>query len=452
MTTATRQRWPGPGRLEVIREIPRLARDHQHFLWKLLEYADRHGDTVRLPFRFPTYLIRDPEDVRHVLVGKPRRYHKAGGLVGAADLIGEGLVSSEEPLHARQRKVMQPMFHHRSIRGWAAMMAERAEREMADWVDGEVRDLHGELTRLMISITGLAFFNLDLHREGRALGEDYTEALRLAIRRVSGLPLPLSVPSPANLRYRRVIERIDRRHETMIEERRRTPEEEWPDDLLSMLLAARFEDGEEMAARQIRDEVKTMVIAGHDTVTNSLSWVLHAISRHPEVEARLHDEWEAVLGGRAPALDDLPRLTYTEQVMAEAMRLHPPAWTLQRRAVESDELPGGLRLEPGEELIISQFVSHRNPEYFPEPSRFDPERFAPERREALPKFAYFPFGGGPRVCIGEPLARMEQLILLPAIGQRFRFEVPEGRGEPGYEPLLTLRPKEGLRMRLRRRS
>jgi len=450
-TSAPPTRWPGPGRLEVIRELPRLARDHQHLLWKLLEYAETYGDTVRLPFRFPTYLIRDPEDVRHVLVGKPLRYHKAGGVAAARELTGHGLVSSEEPLHARQRKVMQPMFHHRSIASWGEMMVRCAEREMAGWPEDGELDLHAELTRLMISITGLALFSLDLHREGRELGDAYTEALRLGIERVGGVALPLAIPSPANRRYRRVIEWIDRRHATIIADRQAMPDEERPDDLLTMLVQARFEDGEPMDPRQLSDEVKTMVIAGHDTVTNSLSWALHAISEHPEVEERLQDEWDAVLGGRAPTPQDLPKLGFTEQVLAETMRLHPPAWTIQRRVVEADELPGGLKLKPGDELMISQFVSHRNPRFFPDPSRFDPDRFASDRRGELPKFAYFPFGGGPRICIGEPLARMEQMILLPTLGQRFRFEVPGGRGAIGYEPLLTLRPKGGLRMRLRRR-
>jgi len=444
-------RWPGPSRLELIRALPRVRRDPRSFLGHLVGLAARHGVVVRLPLRYRTYMLRDLRDIKHVLVTNPRNYHKAGGLVIGKHLLGEGLVSSEEPLHGRQRKVMQPMFHRRSIARFAEMMVELTERQLADWRDGAEVEVFEQMMHLTISIVGRALCSVDLHREGRELGAAYEDAMRMVIRRQIGLEFPLWLPTPGNRRYRRALDKIDRNNWRMIGERRALPEDERPDDLLSMLIAARFEDGDAMSDQQLRDEVNTMVLAGHETAANSLSWMLHLVSRHPEVQQRLHAEWEEVLGGATATMEDLPKLAFTEQVANETMRLYPPAWTLQRRVMGPDRLPSGLEVDRGEELMICQYVNHRNPAHFPDPERFDPDRFGPGRREEIPKFAYFPFGHGPRYCVGEPFARMEQLVILSTLGQRFRFESVDDE-VVGLDPLMTLRPKGGLRLRLRARG
>jgi len=447
---ADRDRWPGPSRLRVLRDLPRLRRHRHGFLGYLTELAGEHGDVVRLPLRRRTYMLRDLDDIKHVLVTHAGNYHKSGGLVIGKHLLGEGLLSSEEPLHGRQRRVMQPMFHRRAIAGLAGMMAELTRRQTEGWRDGAEIDAFEEMMHLAISVVGMALCSVDLHREGRELGAAYEDAMRMMIRRQLGLELPLWIPLFGNLRYRRALAKIDRNNWRMIGERRALPEDERPDDLLSMLIAARFEDGEGMSDQQLRDEVNTMVLAGHETAANSLAWMLHLISRHPQVEERLHAEWEEVLGEREATVEDLPRLDYTAMVANETMRLYPPAWTLIRKAMAPDRLPGGLEVGAGEELLICQFVNHRNPAHFPDPERFDPERFAAGRREAIPKFAYFPFGHGPRYCIGEPLARMEQLVILSTLGRRFRFQAVDEQ-PIGLDPMATLRPKGGVRLRVRAR-
>lgn len=218
-----------------------------------------------------------------------------------------------------------------------------------------------------------------------------------------------------------------------------------------MILASHYEDGSSISDKLVRDEVITLILAGHETVANHMNWTFDLLNRHPEVLGRMRAEWNEVLGDRVPGIEDMPRLSYTTMVLAESMRLYPPAWTLARRVVHEDQLPSGLKVGPGDEILMTQYVSHRNPAYFPEPGKFDPERFAPGRREAIPKFAYYPFGMGSRVCIGEGFARLEAVILIVMIGRGFDFE-PVRKGPARTEALITLRPKNGMPVVVRRRG
>lgn len=440
-------RAPGPSHLEIAK---RFLFKRQSYIDHLVDLADTYGDTFLLPLAHPTFFIRNPDDIKHLLITNPLNYHKTGGPIVAGDLLGDGLISSEEPLHGRQRKLMQPMFHKAAINSFAGTMVDCAERQMSGWQDGTTIDLAMEMMHLTISIAGLTLFSVDLYREGRELGVEFANVMRLATRRQMTPPQLLRW-MPVDKAYAESLRKIDAAVSRIIADHKALPEDQRPNDLLAMILASHYEDGSSISDKLVRDEVITLILAGHETVANHMNWTFDLLNRHPEVLGRMRAEWNEVLGDRVPGIEDMPRLSYTTMVLAESMRLYPPAWTLARRVVHEDQLPSGLKVGPGDEILMTQYVSHRNPAYFPEPGKFDPERFAPGRREAIPKFAYYPFGMGSRVCIGEGFARLEAVILIVMIGRGFDFE-PVRKGPARTEALITLRPKNGMPVVVRRRG
>jgi cytochrome P450 len=281
---------------------------------------------------------------------------------------------------------------------------------------------------------------------GAAVGvlmEQFVSLIRFAPERF----VPEFIPTPRNLAYREAARRLDAVIYGILRERRRAARD--TGDLLSLLLGAQDEDGSRMTDRQLRDEVMTLFLAGHETTANALAWTWWLLAQHPEVEARLHAELHDALNGRAAALDDLPRLRYTECVVSEAMRLYPPAWAMGREALEDVEL-AGYRIPRGSQVLMSQWVMHRDPRWFEEPERFWPERWAGDLARRLPKFAYFPFGGGPRVCIGSSFAMIEAVLVLATLAQEFRLELVPGQTIRPW-PTITLRPRPGILMKLARR-
>ncbi len=434
----------GPSRLRILRDLPTIRRGLVEYLCRLVS---DYGETVHLPLLSPTYLVTNPEDIRHILVVNPRNFHKAGGLVISKEVFGAGLVTSEAPLHSRQRRVMQPMFHRSSIARLASQMATTVSSRVSSWRTGQVVDLSLEMMDLTLVIASAALFSVDTETTARDLGAAFTTAQRLITRRQRKVPLPLWLPTPTNRRYKEAVARIDRLISGIIESRRKRSHQ--PQDLLTMLLEARFENDAAMSDQQLRDEISTMLFAGHETVSNHLTWTWYLLSRNPDIEARLVREWSSVLAGSPPALEQVSALTYTEMVLAESLRLLPPVWTLHRRAVERDQLPSGLSLHPGDELLISQYVSHRNSLYFADPETFRPERWTSDFKQSLPAGVYFPFSLGPRSCIGDNFARLEAVVLLTTIGQRFKVSLVEK--DASKEALLTLRPRGGMRVTLQRR-
>jgi cytochrome P450 len=323
-----------------------------------------------------------------------------------------------------------------------AYAAARRDR----WRTGASIDVHREMLALTLAIVGKTLFDADVEHEAAEIGE----ALATTFESFQfGFFLPFGellerLPLPATLRFRKARARLDATIYRLIEERRNSGTDRG--DLLSMLLRARDTEGDGggMTDLQLRDEAMTLFLAGHETTANALTWTWYLLSQHPEVEARLHAEIDAALGSRVPTADDLASLPYTRMILAESMRLYPPAWILGRRALASFEA-GGYEIPRRSIVLMSQFVTHRDPRWFPEPERFDPGRFAPERQAERPKFAYFPFGGGPRVCVGEQFAWMEGVLALATIARRWRLSL-----EPGHpialQPIITLRPKFGMRM------
>jgi len=443
-------RAPGPRRRFPGSHILAMRRDPLAFLTQL---AREHGDVAR--FRMgpvEIHLLNRPEWIRDLLVTHAASFHKGRGLQRARRLLGDGLLTSENPKHLRQRRMMQPAFHHQRIKGYGDVMAEHATRTSARWKDGEMRDVAQEMTRLTLAIVGRTLFDSDVESEAEEIGGALTTALALF---ASTLTLPFMevfdrLPTPSNRRFARAKARIDATIDRMIGERRRAPGDRT--DLLSLLLLAADTEGDGggMTDAEVRDEAITLFLAGHETTANALTWTWYLLSQNPEVEARLHAEVDAALADRAPGADDLARLPYTEMVLAESMRLFPPAWIVGRRALENYEV-GGFTVPKDSIVVASQWVTHRDPRHFPDPERFDPERWRATAREARPKFSYFPFGGGPRVCIGEGFAWMEGILLLATLARRWRLRLAPGHPVVP-SPSITLRPRHGMNMSLEKRG
>lgn len=397
------------------------------------------------------FFLNHPDYVKDVLVTHHQKFVKGRALQRAKRLLGEGLLTSEDGFHRRQRRLAQPAFHRRRINAYGAVMTQYAWRTSDRWRDGETLDIWQEMMQLTLGIVGKTLFDADVEAEAEEIGEALTEVMEL----FGLMILPFSellekLPLPYTRRFDKAKSRLDETIYRMIEERRRSGTDRG--DLLSMLLLAQDEeeDGAQMTDEQVRDEALTIFLAGHETTANALTWTWYLLAQHAEVEARLHEELDAVLnGGRVPVIEDVPQLRYTEMVLMEAMRLYPPAWAIGRLAREDYEV-GGYTAPAGSLVLLSQYVMHRDERYFPDPLRFDPLRWTSEAREARPQYCYFPFGGGPRRCIGEGFALMEGILLLAALARNWRARLAAGHAVK-LNPLVTLRPKHGMRMMLEKR-
>lgn len=387
------------------------------------------------PRRF--LLASDPALIEQVLVRDAKHYTKHFGLRAFIPALGNGLVSSEGAYWRGQRKLIQPTFIPSRVRSYAPVMTKITKDALEQWSDGDELMINTEFSSLTSQIALRTLFDLvdDSDRQ------EFTETLKLAfdimterLRRV--LKAPLWLPTPENIRLKRAIADLDETVLGFIAAGR--ARDEPGDDLLSRLLAATRDDGSHMSDRELRDETMTLYLAGHETTALALTWTWVLLSRHPEVEDKLVDEWARVLRGRTPELEDMPNLPYTHAVLSESMRLYPPAYVIGREATTDLEL-GGYRVKRGYTVFVSQWVNHRDPRYFPDPERFHPERWEDNLAKRIPKFAYFPFGGGQRICVGNTFALLEAAIILAAVGQRFRFRIDDD-AELGFKPQITLMP------------
>jgi cytochrome P450 len=407
-----------------------------------------HGDvgTFRIGKR-RFYLISHPDLVRDVLVTHHRNFIKSYALQRARVLLGTGLLTSENPLHMRQRRLAQPAFHRDRVAAMAGTMVRYAEQAAERWRPGMEVDAGAEMNRLTLAIAGETLLGAGVEDEADEIRVALTDALGLFTRLHNPFGELLDkIPVPGTIRMRRARARLDATIYRAIAQRRVSGEAH--DDLLGMLLAARDEedDGAGMTDEQLRDELLTLFLAGHETTANALAWTWHLLDAHPEAEARLHEELRTVLGGRAPTAADYSALPYTRAVLAESMRLRPPAWTIGRQPLEDFEA-GGYRVRAGSIVLVSPWIVHRDPRWWSEPDAFRPERWmAPDFEASLPRFAYFPFGGGPRKCIGEGFAWMEGVLALATMARRWKLRLVPG-ARVVAEPRITLRPV-GLRMRV----
>jgi cytochrome P450 len=392
--------------------------------------------------------INDPGLIWEVLINQPQNFIKERTQRRMKILLGEGLITSDGEAHKRQRRIAAPAFHRQRIQNYGAMMVDRAAAMREEWRPGLRIDIAAEMMRLTLQVVARTLFNTDVTKDVQAINDEVNVIMDLynfliALPRAEAM---LHWPIPGLMRFRKARKRLDAVVHRMIEQSKRANAADGAGqasdrgDLLSMLITSRDEEGDRsrMSDEQLRDEVLTIFLAGYETVANALAWTWLLLGQNPEAEARMHAEIDAALEGRPPTLDDLPRLKYTEMVFAESMRLYPPAWAMGRQATREIEV-GPYKLPSGSYLFFSQYIMQRSAEQFPDPLRFDPERFTAEAKAGRPKFAYFPFGGGNRQCIGEAFAWMEGVLLLATIAQSWRLRLVPGQ-KIGLSPKITLRP------------
>ncbi len=420
-----------------------------------LRRAAEYGDIVRLPItRQRMFLVNHPDFIKDIFVTRQKQFKKGRGLEQIKKLLGEGLLTSEDPIHLRQRRLIQPAFHRQRIAAYGQDMTRCAREASACWASGETRDMSEEMMHLALAVVGKTLFSAEVSGETSEIGDAVTEIISL----FHLLMLPMAdllerLPLPSVRRFKAARARLDATIYRLIEEHRAAGEDRG--DLLSMLLLARDEDGGgRMTDVQVRDEALTIFLAGHETTANALAWTWYLLSQHPDAEAQFHAELDAALAGRTPTLDDLPRLPYTRRVLAESLRMYSPAWVVGRRVLSDyaiENKTGSDVLRRGDIVLMAQAVMHFDARFWTNPDRFDPDRWTPEADAARPNFAYFPFGGGPRVCIGEQFAWMEVMLLLATLGQQWQMRLAPGQIIAG-KPIITLRPKFGMRMVLTRRE
>jgi cytochrome P450 len=436
---------PGPKGHFLSGHLPEMRRDLLGFY---LRCAREYGDCTTLRFGLRRiFFVNHPTLIEQVL--HSRNFTKHYALRMNRLLLGNGLLTSEGDFWLRQRRLIQPVFQRERIVSYASDMVAFTQRQLASWRDGEVRDLHAEMRKLTLAIASKSLFGADVTGQSEAVGQALHDAMGTFSQRFFRVfRIPERVPTPENLRIRRAIRRLDAILYGLINQRRAEGEK---DDLLSILLHARHEsDGTGMTDQQLRDEAMTLFLAGHETTALALSWGWYLLAQHPQVVEELQTELRQVLGGRPPTVGDLPNLRYTEMVVQEVMRVYPPAYAIGRQAIQACTI-GGYPVPAGGTVLMSQWVVHRDPRFFDDPERFYPGRWADGLARRLPRYAYFPFGGGQRLCIGNTFALMELSLVLATIAQSFRFALTPGL-VVGVRPQLTLQPDRPILLKLQRRN
>ena len=415
---------------------------------KLFEYLQRtYGSTSH--YRIATsdvFVMHEPEFIREILINQADKFIKERTQRRMKILLGNGLITSEGDFHRRQRRIVAPAFHRQRVQAYGAVMVDRALAMREEWQPGQEIGALAEMMRLTLQIVARTLLNTDVTAEVRRINDEVNAIMDLYNFLVA-LPKAeayLNLPIPGLMRFRRARKRLDGVVNRIIAEHRADAVDRG--DLLSMLLRSRDDEDDHsgMTDEQVRDEVLTIFLAGYETVATALTWTWYLLAQNPAAEARMHEELDRVLAGRAPTIEDLPQLRYTEMVLAESMRLYPPAWAMGRQATEDVEL-GPYLLPAGGYVFFSQYMIQRNPEFWPEPLAFRPERFTPEAKAGRPKFVYFPFGAGSRQCIGEGFAWMEGVLVLATLAQKWRLRLVPGQ-TIGLQPKITLRPKPEIRM------
>ena len=439
---------PGPKGLPIVGNMFEPRGDAIRYFTKCIR---EYGDIVFLRFLgVPMCLVNRPDCIESVLVTQHNNFEKSKDYRALRRVLGNGLLTSEGVFWRRQRKLVQPAFHQGRIAAYAEVMVAYTERMVASWKHGEGLDVHEAMMRLTLDIVAKTLFDTDVSREAQDVGAALQVLMSKFFRQAGfALLLPSFIPIPTTRRLQRAVGQLDKVIYEII--RRRRTSGQTSGDLLSVLLRAQDDEGLGMTDRQLHDEIMTLFLAGHETTANALSWTWLLLGQNPGVEEKLVEELRRVLGGRSPTAADLPRLTYTEMILREAMRLYPPVWVIGRRGLAPFRM-GEYELPAETNVLMSQIITHRDARYFPDPDRFDPDRWKADdpRFVSLPRFAYFPFGGGPRVCIGAGFAMMEAVLLLATIAQRSTLTLVPGQTIEKL-PSVTLRPKSGIRVILHRR-
>ena len=436
---------PGPKPQFLIGNMPLASRDP---LAVFSRWSAEFGDIFYYRGAWiHVYFLNHPDLIEAVLVRNYQNFLKDHVIRKSKWFFGEGLLTNEGESWLRQRRLSQPAFYRERIASYARIMTGYTSQMLDTWKQDATLDIHQEMMQLTLRIVVRALFNVEAGQIGAI-----STAMNVMMRNSTGLRLLLPpaaryLPTPSMIQFRRAVRQLDDTVYGIIAARRRNDTDSG--DLLSMLMQARDEDGGRMTDKQLRDEVMTFLLAGHETTALTLTWTWHLLAQHSALQEQLQNELQRVLAGRVPEFADLPNLTFTEQVIKESMRLYPPAWSVARTVVSEFELRG-YRIPAGANVVMSQWIMHRDPRYFPDPESFNPGRWSPERAQKLPRFAYFPFGGGPRQCIGNSFAMMEAILLLATIVQRFTLRAVSS--EPIVPvPSFTLRPKSGIQMKVEAR-
>jgi cytochrome P450 len=441
---------PGPKGWPIVGVALQIRRDA---LGALTRAAREYGDIVRLPVvQQERIFLNHPDFIAQVLVIQQSKFQKSEltkKITGR--LLGEGLLISEGEIWRRQRRLAQPAFHRSRISEYGATMAEITDAHVRDWRDGEERDMAREMMSLTLNLAVRTLFGTTLDVDPQRVGRAMTFLMRYSLNRQrSPLRVPETWPTPRNRRANRELAFVDSLVYQIIADRKNQNAPHGREDLLSMLMGAMDEDGSQMTRQQLRDETMTLFIAGHETTAQMLAWTWYLLSENPEAAERLNEELRSVLGGRIPEAADFGKLPYLQGVMNESLRLYPPAYILARTSTERCAL-GGYDFPAGTTMLMSQWVMHRDGRYYEEPDQFRPERWTEGLASRLPAGAFFPFGDGPRRCIGQGFALLEAAIVIGTLAQRFRFRLVPGHPVVP-EPLVTLRPRHGIRMTLHARN
>ena len=440
---------PGPKGIFLLGSIFEVSKDWLGFYQHC---ADEYGDVVRVRFaHVPVYLVVHPRDIETVLIAKAINFTKSADYRALARVLKNGLLTSEGDFWQRQRGLIQPAFHKHNVQAYASVMTDAAERLLNSWQDGGERNLHDDMMRVTLEIVGQCLYGAEVGDAAERVGKAMEVVMQRFVTNASlALLFSFDIPVIFARRESRAIQNLNEIIGGIIQERRTSNQRR--EDLLDTLLRMRDADGKPMSDVQLRDEVMTLFLAGHETTAIALSWACYLIAQNPDVESKLAEELRSVLGGRAPTPEDLPRLRYTEMVLKETLRLYPAVWGIGRRAIAECEL-GGYRIPAGSNIFILQWRTQRDARFFPNPQRFDPERWAedPVRSGKIPRFAYFPFGGGPRVCVGASFAMMEATLLLAMIQRNYHLELAPNHSVEVLAS-VTLRPKHGIRVIAKRRK
>jgi cytochrome P450 len=442
LTSRQHSNAPGPPTLQFFLDLPKFRKDP---LGEFFNAALTYGDVVRYRGVWVSHQLSHPDHIQHVLQGNVANYRKGRGYKILKLSLGEGLLTSEGALWQRQRKMTQPSFQGQQVASFVPTMAENAAAMLRRWeinaAQKTVFDVVPDFMRLTLNIAAQVLFTTNLEADAESIrrtldiGRDYSVERAWSI-----FPPPLSWPTKRNREYRGALANIHGIMDRIIAERRK--ETTRISDLLTMLMEARDEDGAPMSDKQLRDEVITLLTAGHETTTLALAWTCFLIATRPNVVERMTAEM-AFLNGHTPAYDDLMKLRYSRMVVEESMRLYPPVWTLARTAVNEDEI-GGYRISAGSEILIFPYITQRHPKWWQDPDVFRPERFAPENSAARPRYAYLPFGAGPRTCVGLNFAMTELLLVLTMLLQRFRLRLAIDPALVRSDPSVTLQPRPGV--------
>ncbi|MBA2680976.1 MAG: cytochrome P450 [Ktedonobacteraceae bacterium] len=436
---------PGPRKLPYIGNLLSLRRDPLGYIQQLQR---TYGNMATIYLgKNPLVLLFKPEYVRSVLVENPRYFSNAGVTQDDENVASEGLLTIDGEKHRQQRRAVQPAFHKKYVEGYATVIDQYTQELLQTWQAGDTVDMSGAMQKLTLRIISKCLFNIDLSNQLESLGGAFNDMIGTATS-VAEDVLRIRIDNPITGYGKRMaaMRRLDALIYTLIAQRRGDAHEQG--DVLSMLLTSPSgsETDEHLSDKQIHDHILTFLAAGHETTANALVWTFYLLSEHPEIRVKLLNEIRTVLGDRTPTIEDLGKLTYTDWVLNESMRLYPPAWT-QARFVNKEFELDGVTLQPGTLVMVSQWVLHRLPEIWGDPEAFRPERWDPVNGQRVPSGAYFPFGMGPRMCIGMPLAQMEAKMILATILQSY-IPQPFAGYEPGLNPTITLRPKQNLRVQL----